>query len=182
MSIRQCLNIQGLGYSGLTKLISWLLLPWLLASSGHQHPWYWLCRTVKLLSYMRKDVNYLCHVSQDEWYELYMFLINSSARKRFKILLKYKQSKTSFTTKYHVWYVVCIFSPVQNTPTFLSSTSRYWQSHYTHPVDGCHQQCEQNTTLLQTFMIHLYRMLFCCCYHSHTCSQQTQGTTFTYTF
>ena len=34
-------------------------MPWLLASPGHQHPWYWLCRICKSLSFMRKDFNYL---------------------------------------------------------------------------------------------------------------------------
>ena len=29
---------------------SWMLMPWLLASPGHQHPWYWLCRIGKFFS------------------------------------------------------------------------------------------------------------------------------------
>ena len=33
------LKVQGLSYLGLTKSISWLLMPWLLASPGHQQPW-----------------------------------------------------------------------------------------------------------------------------------------------
>ena len=37
-------------------------MPWLPASPGHQHPWYWLCRIGKFLFCMRKDFNYLCHV------------------------------------------------------------------------------------------------------------------------
>ena len=36
-------------------------MPWLLASPGNQHPWYWLCSIGKLMSYSRKDFNYLCH-------------------------------------------------------------------------------------------------------------------------
>ena len=31
------------GYPGLIRPISLLLMPWLLASPGHQQPWYWLC-------------------------------------------------------------------------------------------------------------------------------------------
>ena len=27
----------------LTRSVSWLLMPWLLMSPDHQHPWYWLC-------------------------------------------------------------------------------------------------------------------------------------------
>ena len=40
---------------GSTYQISWLLMPWLLlASSKHQHPWYWLCRMGKFLwSFMK---------------------------------------------------------------------------------------------------------------------------------
>ena len=30
-------------YSGITRSIPWLLIPWRLRSSGHQRPWYWLC-------------------------------------------------------------------------------------------------------------------------------------------
>ena len=30
---------------------SWLLMPWLLASPGHQQPLYWLCRIDRSLSY-----------------------------------------------------------------------------------------------------------------------------------
>ena len=54
-------------YLGLTKSISWLLMPWLLASPGHQQQWYWLCKLSRSLSYMRKDFNYLCHISVEEW-------------------------------------------------------------------------------------------------------------------
>ena len=31
-----------LGYARKTRSIPWLLMPWLLASPGHQQPWYWL--------------------------------------------------------------------------------------------------------------------------------------------
>ena len=57
------LNVRGPSYFGLTRSISWLLMPWLLTSPGHQQPWYWLCRMGWLLSYLRKDFNYLCHIS-----------------------------------------------------------------------------------------------------------------------
>ena len=61
------LSMQGPRYLGLMRSISWLLMPWLLALSGHQQPWYWLCEISKSLSYMRKDSNYLCYVSAEEW-------------------------------------------------------------------------------------------------------------------
>ena len=31
-------NVRGPSYLGLTRSISWLLMPWLLASPGHQQP------------------------------------------------------------------------------------------------------------------------------------------------
>ena len=34
------LNVRGPSYLGLTRSISWLLMPWLLTSPGHQQPWY----------------------------------------------------------------------------------------------------------------------------------------------
>ena len=42
------LNVRGPSYLGLTRSISWLLMPWLLTSPGHQQPWYWLCRLCRL--------------------------------------------------------------------------------------------------------------------------------------
>ena len=38
------LNVRGPSYLGLSRSISWLLMPWLLTSPWHQQPWYWLCR------------------------------------------------------------------------------------------------------------------------------------------
>ena len=54
---------------------TWLLMPWLLASPGHQHPRYWLSRIDKFLSYMRKDFNCLYHVSVEEWYYKLFFVV-----------------------------------------------------------------------------------------------------------
>ena len=57
------LNMQGPSYLSLTWSISWLLMPWLLTSPGHQQPWYWLCRICRFWSYLRKDFKYLCHIN-----------------------------------------------------------------------------------------------------------------------
>ena len=51
------LNVRGSSYLGLTRSISWLLMPWLLTSPGRQQPWYWLCRIGRFLSYLREDFN-----------------------------------------------------------------------------------------------------------------------------
>ena len=58
LKLQLTLNVQGLSYLGLTRSISWLLMPWLLTSPGHQQPWYRLCRIDRFLSYLRKDLNY----------------------------------------------------------------------------------------------------------------------------
>ena len=54
-------------YSGVTRSIPWLLMPWLLASPGHQKPCYWQCRKSGSLSCMRKDFNYLCHLNIEKF-------------------------------------------------------------------------------------------------------------------
>ena len=56
-------NVRGPSYLGLAWSISWLLIPWLLTSPGHQQPWYWLCRICRSWSYLRKDFKYLCHIN-----------------------------------------------------------------------------------------------------------------------
>ena len=57
------LNVRGPSLLGLTRSISWLLMPWRLTSPGHQQPWYWLYRICRSLSYLRKDFEYLCHIN-----------------------------------------------------------------------------------------------------------------------
>ena len=42
-----------MSYLCLIRLISWLLMPWLLMSPGHQQPWYWLYSICRSLSYLR---------------------------------------------------------------------------------------------------------------------------------
>ena len=57
------LNVRGPSYLGLTRSISWLLMPRLLTSPGHQQPWYWLSIICRSWSYLMKDFNYLCHIN-----------------------------------------------------------------------------------------------------------------------
>ena len=63
------LDVRGTSYPGLTRSISWLLMPWLLTSPGHQQPWYWLCRTGRFLSYLRKEFNYLGRINVEKWHK-----------------------------------------------------------------------------------------------------------------
>ena len=64
------LNVLGPSYLGLTRSISWLLMSWLLASPGHQQPWYVLCTMGRSLSQLRKDFNHLCHINVGERHKM----------------------------------------------------------------------------------------------------------------
>ena len=68
------LNVRGQSYLGLTRSISWLLMPWLLTSPGYQQPWYWLCRIGRCLSYLRKDFNYLRHINVEKWHKMQIYV------------------------------------------------------------------------------------------------------------
>ena len=60
------LNVRGPSYLGLTRSISWLLMPWLLTSPGHQQPWYWLYRICRSFPYLRKCFKYLCQINVED--------------------------------------------------------------------------------------------------------------------
>ena len=62
--------MRGPSCSGSIYSIAWLLMPWFLASPRYQHPWFWLCKIAKFLSYFRKDFDYLCHDRVEECYRL----------------------------------------------------------------------------------------------------------------
>ena len=64
------LNVRGPSYLGLTRSISWLLMPWLLTSPRHRQPWYLLYRICRSLSYLRKDFRNLSHINMEEWHKM----------------------------------------------------------------------------------------------------------------
>ena len=66
--------MRGPSYLGLTRSISCLLIPWLLASPGHLHQRYWLCRIDRSLLYLRKHFNKLCPVNVDEWHKMWIYV------------------------------------------------------------------------------------------------------------
>ena len=49
-------------------------MPWLLASPGHQQPWYWSCRIGRSLSYSMRNSNYLCLISIEEWHKMQIYV------------------------------------------------------------------------------------------------------------
>ena len=74
------LDMWGPSYLGLTRSISWLMMPWHLTSPGHQQHWYWLYRICTSLSYLRKDLKYLCHINMEEWHkmEIYVYIFSEN--------------------------------------------------------------------------------------------------------
>ena len=78
------LSVREPSYLGLTRSISWLLMPWLLTSPGHQQPWYWLYRIYRSFYYLRKCFKYLCQINAEEWHKckyMFMFPLKKLARK-----------------------------------------------------------------------------------------------------
>ena len=62
-------------------------MPWLLTSPGHQQPWYWLCKTGRFLSYLRKDFNYLRRINVEKWHKcnyMFMFPLKNLACKGYR--------------------------------------------------------------------------------------------------
>ena len=78
------LNVRGPSYLGLTRSISWLLMPWLLTSPGHQQPWYWLYRICRFLSYLRKDFISMWR-NDTKCKCMFMFPLKNLARKGLSI-------------------------------------------------------------------------------------------------
>ena len=68
------LKVRGPSYLGLSRSISWLLMPWLLTSPGHQQPWYWLYRICRSFSYLRKCFKYLCQINVEEWHKMQIYV------------------------------------------------------------------------------------------------------------
>ena len=68
------LNVQGPSYLGLTRSISWLMIPWLLTSPGHQQPWYWLCRICRSWSCLRLFSTVVISIRSNDMKCKYMFI------------------------------------------------------------------------------------------------------------
>ena len=79
------LNMWGPSYPDLTRSLSWLLMSWLLASPGHQQPWYWLCKLGRSLSFTWGRISITCAISVRRKHRnckyMFMFLLKKIARK-----------------------------------------------------------------------------------------------------
>ena len=80
------LNVRGPSYLGLISLMSWLLMPWLLTSPGHQQPWYWLYRICMSFCYLRKCFKYLCQINVEEWHKMQIHFFVPSENLARKLL------------------------------------------------------------------------------------------------
>ena len=81
------LNVRGPSYLGLTRSISWLLMPWLLTSPGHQQPWYWQCRICSCLTWGRISSTCVIPMLSNDIKCKYMFMfpLKNLARKGLTI-------------------------------------------------------------------------------------------------
>ena len=106
------LNVRGPSYLGLTRSISWLLMPWLLTSPGHQQPWYWLYTICRSFSYLR-TIWSTCVISMwrnDTKCECtFMFSVKTLARKGLTISNVFRTDNFFLSVLGHcVYEVVCI--------------------------------------------------------------------------
>ena len=69
------LNMKEQSYPGLTRSISWLLMPRLLASPGQQQPWFWWCKLGRsLLTWGRISTTCVMSLWKNNRNCKYMFL------------------------------------------------------------------------------------------------------------
>ena len=101
-------------------------MPWLLASPGHQHPWYWLCRIGMFFSYLGKDFNHLCHVDVEEWHEIeiyvFLFPLKNLARKGLKCHCSWSINKYLYPTwnpGCNYFWVLCTVYPKKYAHGFV---------------------------------------------------------------
>ena len=109
------LDVRGLSSLGVTRSISWLQMPWLLLSPGHQQPWYWLSRIGMSFSYLRKDFNYPCHINVEEWHKMYIYVFSPLKNLACKGLSYITMAWKYFSKNTHkrhttpsLWKFVCI--------------------------------------------------------------------------
>ena len=118
------LNVRGPSYLGLTWSISWLLMPWLLTSPGHQEPWYWLYWICRFLSYFRKDFKYLCYTNVEEWHKMQIYVNIPSEKLALKGLIIimlwitwwYRHDQVT-----HQYYMTCHLVIISALPTLIST-------------------------------------------------------------
>ena len=102
------LNVWGPRYLGLAWSISWLLMPWLLTSPGHQQPWYWLCRICRYWSYLRKDFKYLRHINVEQWHKMKIYVFVPSEKCSMQRVNRNCTPDSVKKSSIHQWKYCCI--------------------------------------------------------------------------
>ena len=67
----QCVEIYMLQRE-MSMLISYVTMPWLLVSPGHQQPWLWICKIKRFFSSTRKEFNYQWHHNVKKLRKIYI--------------------------------------------------------------------------------------------------------------
>ena len=83
------------GVKGTLRSIPCLLMPQLLMWPGHQQPWYWLCRMIKLLFY-QKDFCYLWYFSVEKWFKIHSTYLypHSNEVQKVGVLIMFFEKET----------------------------------------------------------------------------------------
>ena len=80
-------NVTGVLVISNSWSIPWLLIPWLLASPGHQQPWRWTCLVTGSLSSTRKKFIYQYHHNIRCWHDSSFWLSRRLLNKRICLTL-----------------------------------------------------------------------------------------------
>ena len=138
------LNVRGRSYLGLTRSISWLLMPWLLTSPGHQQPWYWLYRICRSFSYLRKCFEYLCQINVEEWPKMQIYVYVSS--ENFFMYRVNASSRLLYLTSgpFYPCPLRCHYSPLRQWCGWNSTQHQTWRS----TVSGDFMACQLTTLSL----------------------------------
>ena len=130
-------------YSGITRSMSWLLMPWLLVLSGHQQPWYWINTMQACLATLRNDLKNLNIVICEKWLKngnIFLFPKLTSAWKELVIpchaMIRHAHSYASQATHVPVldfpMSTTCMSLTLQRgSNILLNNRLQYWDPfHY----------------------------------------------------
>ena len=125
-------------------------MPWLLASPGHQQPWYWWCRIGRSLSYSRRNFNYLCLISVEEWHKMWIYVYVISEKNSTKRVNIEAPASRSFTLKVPCDFMRCRWS---NKQRVLMHGHQGWNVR--------HGLCHIYMIYVYIWVVHSF-CLFCC--------------------
>ena len=92
-----------------------LLMSWLLVSTSHQQPWYYMCRIHRSLPCLRKDFNHLCHLNVEMTEQI----------NKFHVIFK-KNSKQRVKMEMAELHRNCVMKLICLIKSFLSCIIHTW--------------------------------------------------------